>query len=338
MPDGTDRMISDTTELPQRFGFLLIPQFSLICFASAVEALRSANRMSGRALYEWELLSPAGDVVEASAGFRLGPCREIANIDHIPNVAICGGLRTHQFDDKRTTNWLRRVARQGANVGAISTGSHVLARAGLLDGYRCTIHWEDLAGFRESYPDLDLSDEIFEIDRTRFTCSGGTASMDMMLNVIEMQHGRELAAKVAEQFMHERIRDRHDHQRMDLRARLGVAHPKLLAVVARMEETLEMPLSRAELANNVGLSTRQLERLFRKYLRRTPTRFYLELRLERARLLLRQTSMSVLDVALACGFVSASHFSKCYREHFGRRPGEERRPQLAAPSGHVGET
>ncbi len=126
--------------------------------------------------------------------------------------------------------------------------------------------------------------------------------------------------------MHERIRDRHDHQRMDLRVRLGVAHPKLLQVVARMEETLEMPMSRAELALGVGLSTRQLERLFRKYLHRTPTRFYLELRLERARLLLRQTSMSVLDVALACGFVSASHFSKCYREHFTRRPGEERRP------------
>ncbi len=322
-------MFGDVKESPQRFGFLLIPQFSLICFAAAIEPLRSANRMSGKRLYSWELLAPDGNSVETNGGLTVGPARPIAEVQQIDNVAVCGGMDTHKFDDKRTLNWLRRVVRQGANIGAISTGSHVLARAGLLDGYRCTVHWEDLAAFRERYPDLDSSDEIYEIDRSRFTCSGGTASMDLMLNVIGLQHGHKLAAAVAEQFMHERIRDRHDHQRMDLRARLGVAHPKLLQVVARMEATLEMPMSRAELALGVGLSTRQLERLFRKYLHRTPTRFYLELRLERARLLLRQTSMSVLDVALACGFVSASHFSKCYREHFARRPGEERRPPTA---------
>ena len=322
-------MFGDVREIPQQFGFLLVPQFSLICFAAAIEALRSANRMSGKQLYTWELLVPHGDSIESSGGLTLSPARQVADVAHITNVALCGGLDTHKFDDKRTLNWLRRVARQGANVGAISTGSHVLARAGLLDGYRCTVHWEDLAAFRERYPKLDVSDEIFEIDRSRFTCSGGTASMDLMLHVIALQHGHGLAAAVAEQFMHERIRDRHDHQRMNLRARLGVAHPKLLQLVARMEETLETPLSRAELAQGVDLSTRQLERLFRKYLHRTPTRFYLELRLERARLFLRQTSMSVLDVALACGFVSASHFSKCYREHFARRPGEERRPPAA---------
>ncbi len=325
-------MIGDSGEVPQKFGFLLIRNFSLICFAAAVEPLRSANRLSGRNLYEWELLSTSGSFVEASGGLCAQPVRAIADVQHVANVAVCGGVGTHRFDDKRTFNWLRRLARQGANIGAISTGSHVLAGAGLLDGYRSTVHWEDLAAFRERYPELDVTDEIFEIDRKRFTCSGGTASMDLMLHVIGMQHGHELAAAVAEQFMHERIRDRHDHQRMDLRARLGVAHPKLLAVVQQMEETLETPMSRAELAQGVGLSTRQLERLFRKYLHKTPTRFYLELRLERARLLLRQTSMSVLDVALACGFVSASHFSKCYREHFARRPGEERRPQSAAES------
>ncbi|MCG8692249.1 MAG: GlxA family transcriptional regulator [Minwuiales bacterium] len=318
-------MLGESNEVPERIGFFLVPNFSLICFSSAVEPLRSANRLSGRTLYHWELISASGTSVMASGGISLEPAREIADVQHMPTVAVCGGMGTHAFDDKRVLNWLRRLARQGANIGAISTGSHVLARAGLLDDYRCTVHWEDLAAFRESYPELDVSDEIFEIDRSRFTCSGGTASMDMMLHVISMQHGYDLAAAVAEQFMHERIRDRHDHQRMNLRARLGVAHPKLLAVVSRMEETLEMPLSRAELAHGVGLSTRQLERLFRKYLYRTPTRFYLELRLERARLLLRQTTMSVLDVALACGFVSASHFSKCYREHFQRRPGEERR-------------
>jgi transcriptional regulator GlxA family with amidase domain len=146
----------------------------------------------------------------------------------------------------------------------------------------------------------------------------------MMLNVIARQHGHELAASVADQFMHERIRDQHDRQRISLPARLGVRHPKLLAVIGTMEQNLEEPLSRSELARGADLSTRQLERLFRKYLNRSPARYYLELRLNKARLLLLQTNMSVIDVALACGFVSASHFSKCYRDFFGRTPRKER--------------
>ncbi len=169
-----------------------------------------------------------------------------------------------------------------------------------------------------------MTTELFEIDRNRFTCSGGTAAIDLMLNMIARQHGHELAAQVADQFMHERIRDEHDHQRMSLPARLGVRHSKLLGVIGLMEQNLEEPLSRSDLAVSAGLSTRQLERLFRKYLNRSPARYYLELRLNKARLLLLQTNMSVIDVALACGFVSASHFSKCYRDFFGRTPRKER--------------
>ncbi len=169
-----------------------------------------------------------------------------------------------------------------------------------------------------------MTSELFEIDRNRFTCSGGTAAIDLMLNVIARQHGHELAAGVADQFMHERLRDQHDHQRMSLPARLGVRHPKLLAVIEMMEKDLEEPVSRTELARSAGLSTRQLERLFRKYLNRSPARYYLELRLNKARLLLLQTNMSIIDVALASGFVSASHFSKCYRDFFGRTPRKER--------------
>ena len=165
---------------------------------------------------------------------------------------------------------------------------------------------------------------MFEIDRNRFTCAGGTAAIDMMLNVISRQHGHELAAAVADQFMHERIRDQHDHQRMSLLVRLGVRHPKLLSVIEVMEKNLEEPLNRIDLARDAGLSTRQLERLFRKYLNRSPARYYLELRLDKARLLLLQTNMSIIDVALACGFVSASHFSKCYRDFYGRTPRKER--------------
>lgn len=311
-------------EVPQRIGFVIVPRFSMIALMSAIETMRLANLMAGRALYRWPIFSIDGKPVTASNGLALTPDEDLEAASSLSTVAICAGMDVQRINDKTLTSWLRRMDRQGKDIGALCTGSYVLARAGLLDGYNCTIHWENLAGFAEDFPEIEVTTELFEIDRQRFTCAGGTAGIDMMLNVIAMQHGHELAAKVADQFMHERIRDQHDHQRISLPARLGVRHPKLLSVIDLMEKHLEEPLSRAELARMAGLSTRQLERLFRKYLFRSPARYYLELRLNKARLLLLQTNMSVIDVALACGFVSASHFSKCYRDFFGRTPRKER--------------
>jgi transcriptional regulator GlxA family with amidase domain len=319
----------DPKSLPERFGMVLMPRFPLMAFTSVVEPMRAANRLSNRSLYAWELVSRDGGPVTASSGVQIIPDQGIETADGYASVVVCSGFDAERCADKSLFAWLRRQARRGANVGAVSTGTYILARAGLLDDYRCTIHWENLAGFREAFPHLDATHELFEIDRDRVTCSGGTAALDMMLSMITMQHGRDLAVAVAEQFIHERIRDMGAPQRMSLRARLGVSHPRLLSIVSMMEENLEEPLSRADLAARAGLSTRQLERLFRKYLARTPTRYYLELRLDRARQLLVQTSLSVLDVALACGFVSASHFSKCYREYYQRTPREERRTTLA---------
>jgi transcriptional regulator GlxA family with amidase domain len=201
----------------------------------------------------------------------------------------------------------------------------VLAKAGLLDGYQSTIHWENHSGLVSEFPHLDVSQELFEIDRNRLTCAGGTAAVDMMLSVIMKDHGPDIASRVTDQLIHHRIREAGERQRMDLRARLGVAHPKLLSVVALMEKSIEEPLSCTELAEQAGFSTRQLERLFCKYLGHSPTKHYLSIRLEHARYLLQQTSMPILSVAMACGFVSASHFSKSYNEHFGRTPSTERR-------------
>ncbi|MDJ0945968.1 MAG: GlxA family transcriptional regulator [Kiloniellales bacterium] len=316
-------------ELPHRIGFLLIPQFSMISFSTAVEPLRLANRQSGRDLYAWELFSPDGQPVTASNGIEIRVRGGLEAASALPVIVVCAGIDVHRFDNKAVLSWLRRMDRKGSDIGAVCTASHILARAGLLDGFRCTIHWENLASFAEDFPNIEVSSEIFEIDRNRFTCAGGTAPLDLMLNMISLQHGHELAASVADQFMHERIRDQHDHQRISLPARLGVRHPKLLTVIEMMEQNLEEPLSRGELARAARLSTRQLERLFRKYLSRSPARYYLELRLNRARLLLLQTNMSVIDVALACGFVSASHFSKCYRDFFGHTPRKERGLPLA---------
>ncbi len=310
--------------LPQRIGFVLLPHFSMIAFTSAVEVLRLANRTSERLLYEWVLLSIDGAPIHASNGIEITPDGSLRAAEVLGTIVLCSGIEVHRLGNKDLFSWLRRMDRRGADLGALCTASHLLAKAGLLGGYRATIHWENLAGFTEEFPDTEVTGELFEIDRNRFTCSGGTAAIDLMLNLIALQHGQELAASVADQCLHERIRDRHDRQRISLPKRLGVRNPKLLTVIERMEANLEEPLERAELAERAGLSTRQLERLFRKYLNRTPARYYLELRLSRARLLLTQTNMSVIDVALACGFVSASHFSKCYRDYFGRTPRRER--------------
>jgi transcriptional regulator GlxA family with amidase domain len=303
----------------------------MIAFTGAIEALRLANRTSGQALYQWSLFSVDGRPVKASNGIALHPDGDLEAANRFDTVAVCSGTDVQRFQDRALVSWLRRMARQGADIGALCTGSYILARAGLLDGYRCTIHWENLAGFFEDFPDIEVSSELFEIDRNRFTCSGGTAAIDLMLNVIARQHGHELAAGVADQFLHERIRDHRDHQRMSLSrppAHVPAGPARRAAPQAaqghRADGNLEEPLSRSGLAVTAGLSTRQLERLFRKYLNRSPARYYLELRLNKARLLLLQTNMSIIDVALACGFVSASHFSKCYRDFFGRTPRKER--------------
>lgn len=307
-----------------KVGFLLVPNFSLLAFSSAIEPLRSANRMSEKKLFEWIIASEDGVPVMASNTVEVAANGDLDDLANCRMVFACSGIDVQSNTTKNVINALRHIERRGVAIGAICTGTYLLAKAGLLQGRRCTIHWENHDGLVEEFPDLDVTQDLFEIDHDRVTCSGGTASLDMMLHLIAQAHGNALATSVSEQFIHDRIRESHDRQRMELRSRIGVSHPKLLAVVGEMEANLEDPLPQTEIARRTALSTRQLERLFRKYLNTTPTRYYLNLRIARARQLLRQTSMSILSVALACGFVSASHFSKCYRETYGRTPRAER--------------
>jgi transcriptional regulator GlxA family with amidase domain len=310
---------------PGVIGFLLVPQFSMIAFTSAIEPLRLANRAAGKPLYAWRLFSRDGAPVRASNGVEVSVDGAFADARSVNAAVVCAGIDVQTFDHRELMATLRRLSSFGAAIGAVCTGTYVLAKAGLLDGYSSTIHWENYEGLLSEFPYLDVTQELFEIDRKRFTCAGGTAAVDMMLSVIMRDHGHELASQVTDQLIHHRIREAGERQRMDLRARLGIAHPKLLAAVALMEQHIEEPLPCPELAKRVGFSTRQLERLFCKYLGRSPTSHYLSIRLERARDLLRQTSMPILSVGVACGFVSASHFSKSYHEHFGRTPSAERK-------------
>ncbi|HRY24071.1 MAG: GlxA family transcriptional regulator [Geminicoccaceae bacterium] len=309
--------------------FFLVPDFSMISFASAVEPLRIANRLSGRSLYRWLLLSKDGGPVRGSNGISVNVDMAMDRIQasfgqSLPTICLASGLHGERYADKDVFAWLRRMDRHGAVIGALCTGAHILAKAGLITDHRCTIHWENLPGFVEAFPDIDVAADLYEIDRNRFTCSGGTAPLDLMLSRIAAAHGEELATKVSEQCLLDRIRGPHDRQRMPIRIRLGVHHPKLINAIELMEANIEEPLPQEQLAHYIGLSRRQLERLFRRHMGRTPAQYYLELRLERARHLLYQTDLPIMSIACACGFVSASHFSTCYRQMFGRTPRAER--------------
>lgn len=326
---------SETTTGPCRFGFLLVPNFSLIAFSSACDALRMANRMRGQTLYEWKVLTHDGEPITSSSNLEIAPNGDISLADELDILFVCGGDKVHLSVDKSMLFWLRKLAKKKVALGAMCTGSYLLARAGLLDGYRCTIHWENIASMREEFPKIVVTQELFEIDRDRYTCSGGTAPLDMMLNIISRHHGTQLAVAISEEFICERIRGRNDRQRIPLRLHLGTSQPKLMEAVSLMEANLEEPMSLDELAQHVGLSRRQLERLFQKHLSCVPTRYYLELRLAKARQLLLQTSMSIVDVAFASGFVSAPHFSKCYRDFYGIPPRDERRQLGPAKPGDV---
>ena len=314
-----------TADSTIRIGFYLVPQFSMIAFSSCLETLRMANQLSAQTLYRWTLISSDGESVTCSNGLSFPVAHSAQTRERYDAVFVCSGLNVHLIHDDAAIQWLRQLDKQGTVLGAVCTGTYLLARAELLNDYRCTIHWENLAAAREEFPHLVISPELFEIDRDRYTCAGGTAPLDMMLSEIRACHGSQLATRISEQFMCERIRDQNDRQRVPLTQRIGASQPKLAEAVSLMEANIEEPMTLDELSHHVGLSRRQLERLFQRYLHCVPTRYYLELRLERARQLLLQSSMPIVDIALACGFISAPHFSKCYRDTFSLPPRDERR-------------
>lgn len=315
----------------RRFVFLLLDRFTMLAFASAIEPLRIANRISGSTLYTWALAGEHAQeaVCSNGAAFRLDMGLE--EVDREDIVLVCGGVDVGRATSKPVLNWLRREARRGVTMGGLCTGAYALAKAGLLDRKKATIHWENQDGFLEEFEEVKLTKSVFVMDGNRWTTAGGTSSLDLMLKVIAADHGEDLANTVADQLIYSTIRTDQDTQRLSIPTRIGVRHPKLSQVIQMMESNIEDPISPADLAEDVGMSTRQLERLFRRYLNRSPKRYYMELRLQKARNLLMQTDMSVINVALACGFASPSHFSKCYRSHYNTTPYRERGTQSGMP-------
>lgn len=319
-------MVADGDRGPaEPIGFLLVPRFSMLALFAAIEPLRVANRIAGRDLFRWPVLSLDGAPVESSNGMTLVADAPYRTVERLPSLIVCASFYPEREQSKPLLAWLRKLDRQGSTLGGLDTGTHILARAGVLAGYRVTLHWESAPAFRETFPDITVTDELFEIDRKRMTAAGGTAPLDMMLHLIVQKHGQDLALAVSEMLLHSRIRNPEDHQRMARGLRLGIWHRKLIKIIDTMEQSIEEPLTLTQLAALGGISRRQLERLFKTQLGDSPKGYYLKLRLKRARQLLEESDMTVLQVGLACGFVSASHFSRSYRDQYGTAPREHRR-------------
>ena len=296
----------------------------MIAFTAAIEPLRSANRVARKELYTWQLYTIDGAPVQASNGVELNPNGALSDKTKFDILFVCSGVRAYVHLNRKISNVLRALARRGVPLGSVCTGSVALAEAGLLDGHRCTIHWENIESFAERYPKLNITSTLFETDRNRFTCSGGLAAMDMMLHSIRLDYGRELAMKVADQMLYSAVREPEALQRMDITKRTGVTHPKMLAAIGYMEAHIEQPIPISILAKEIAMSPRQMERLFKSELATTPTAFYNDLRLEKARTLLRQTALGIQEIAVATGYNTASYFTKTYKARFGHTPRDER--------------
>ena len=318
-------------EIMRSFVFYLVPDFSMIAFATAIETLRIANRMLSYDSYKWRLASLDGKPVSASNGVVVnvetsleGERKLLSGKDRPSMLFICSGMNVERHGNKTLYAWVREEHNRGVAVGGFCTGAYILATAGLLSGRRCAIHWENLPGFSEAFPKVDVYADLYEVDGNIYTCAGGTAALDMMLSLIAEDHDENLINSICEQALTDRVRGPHDRQRLPLRARLGVQNTRILSIIEMMEANLSEPYTLIEIAKNAGLSRRQIERLFRHHMGRSPARYYLEIRLDRARHLLLQSALPVVEVAIACGFISASHFSKCYRELYGKSPQQER--------------
>jgi transcriptional regulator GlxA family with amidase domain len=306
-------------------GFLLIENFSLLSYAMTIEPLRAANTLSGQQLYRWVHISVDGSPVRASNGVLVSSDYKACGPIAMDRLFVCAGGNPASFNHAPAFRWLKQLSRKGVIICGISGGPYLLARAGLLNGYRFTIHWEHLPALVEEFPHLEPARGLYVIDRDRLTCAGGLAVLDMMHEVIEGDYGALLASAVGRWFLQTEIRPADSPQRSNIIGRLTRVSARLRQLLSIIEANLEEPVSREGLAAHAGLSLRQLDRLFHSELGTTPRAYYLAARLERARMLLLQTAMPVLDIAIACGFQSASHFSRAYKRQFGAAPRLERK-------------
>jgi AraC family transcriptional regulator, glycine betaine-responsive activator len=317
--------MSPLVDPPLRFGFLLMPRYSLVAAACAIEALRLANQISDKPLFTWEILSPPGKTPLSSSQLSLGPQTAQGDPRAHDILIVNASYDAQAAVDLRLLAHLRLAAARGVILGGIETGSLVLARAGLLDGRRATCHWDEIDAAAERFPLVDFVQDIFVLERDRMTCAGGTTSLDLMLALIADRQGQTLADAVSRGFLHGDIRTGGEPQRAIVESRLRHADACVRRAVELVPDLAAAGGTAAELATAVGVSRRHLEKRFARWLGTSPASYLRRARLERARNLLALTDLSILEVSVACGFSSASRFSTAYRQQFGCSPTTSRR-------------
>lgn len=311
----------------QRFGFILLPQFALMSMASAIEPLRAANTLAGRSLYQWHTFVLSGNHARASCGAEMaGDGLDDLHQSTRPmdTVFVCTGGNPADWRYPDLAVHLQRLAQNGVRLGGISGGAFVLAQSRLLAGRRFTLHWEYASALQEAFPLLSPETARYVLDRDRITCGGGVAAIDMMHALISQRHGSAFARRVTDWFLHRQVEEPQAPQRASTAQRFQVHHPALVAVLEKMLATVGEPLSRAAMALHAGVSPRQIDRLFARHLNLSFQQQYRQIRLAHARLLLQQSALPVTQVAIACGYASATHFSRSYRGHFGQTPRQAR--------------
>ena len=325
-PAPRERAASDPAPAaPITFAVLVFPGFPMMAFSSVIEPLRAANVLARRACYRWMAVGLSAGKVEASNGMAIEPVHSVQDAAVVDRIIVCSGGDADHLVADHAVAWIRKSLRSGARVGAVADAAFFLARAGLLDGHACTLHWTSQPAFEERFPEIDLRRDLYVIDRMRFTSAGGVAGLDMMLDIIATDFGPELAAGVAEWFVHSPLRSSVDRKMMPLRLRTGIRNELVLSAIAIMEEAVEERLRMADLAGRLGVSRDKLERVFRSEAGVAPSAYYRRLRLRRAADLLAHSSLPVRDVGLACGFANMSSFARAYREVHGHPPRTTRR-------------
>ncbi len=316
----------------REIGFILLPRFSLAALGSALGVIEAVNDIANDAPIRVSIVGNVGQPLKSATQIAVLPDMSIDDIVTLDIAIVVGDAPLPESGHEELIAKLKLADGHGVTLGGVGTGAWILARAGLLDGRRATIHWPYSALFAERFPDVVVSSHIFEIDGKRLTAAGGQAAQDLLLALVTSHIGADMTADVMDHLGIERARSADERQRVPLSARIGGGQPKLTEAVSLMEANFEEPLPTEEIARLVGVSRRQLERLFKQHLDSLPSRYYLEMRLTRARQLLRETSQSILQIGLSCGFSSGPHFSSAYRGHFGMTPRDERSRRLVAIS------
>ncbi|MDA5095682.1 GlxA family transcriptional regulator [Aliiroseovarius sp. KMU-50] len=305
--------------------FLLLPKVTMLALSAAVEPLRIANQVTNKELYRWFLLSEDGNPVRCSNGIAVTPDFDLINLPKSSLAFVVAGVEPADTTSPRILNWISRQRAFGCQIGGICTGAFTLAKAGLLKGRQFTLHWENQPAFNEHFVGLTPSNNLFEVDGGVMTCGGGNASLDMMLYMIERDHGKDLAVIIADMCIHARSNTRKSPQKSAYSEALSVRNQHLINAMQYMNTQLEEGVSMDEVADHVNISRRQLERLFKIYVGTSPLQFYADLRVKRAYALLNETSLSITEIAAASGFTSTSQLANQFRKRFGHSPSSFRK-------------